>query len=76
MELRHYNGPLRRVNNKTTNRHSYSMEKSIICSFIYLGNDELIHLLLKKGANINQKDNDGRTALHLATLNGNLPKSL
>jgi ankyrin repeat domain-containing protein 50 len=36
----------------------------------YRGNEAMVHLLLKNGANINAQTNNGDTALHLATIKG------
>lgn len=38
----------------------------MLCAYLYIDNDQLIQLLLKKGANPNSQDKDGNTALHRA----------
>jgi len=38
----------------------------MLCTYLYIDNDQLIQLLLKKGANPNSQDKDGNTALHRA----------
>lgn len=39
---------------------------------LFLGSEEIAHLLIKNGANSSLKDDFGKTALHLAAENGNL----
>jgi ankyrin repeat protein len=41
-----------------------------LCSAAYLGDLDEIHSIIKKGVNVNGKDYDGRTALHVASANG------
>lgn len=39
--------------------------------FFNLGNDKLVDLLTEKGVELNAKDVDGNTPLHLAAMSGN-----
>lgn len=39
---------------------------------VFLGREKVVELLLKSEGNVNQKDQQGKTALHLAAEHGNL----
>lgn len=41
----------------------------VFTSFISIGHDKIVHLLLRKGADVFHQDNDGNTALHKAAEN-------
>jgi len=63
--------PDRKISTAFSNRSHFSYESTmpLLCAAVKSGNETMVKTLLKYGANVNESDEKGNTALHLATSN-------
>jgi ankyrin repeat protein len=47
------------ISNGADVTHVYALDMTPLLSVVFSGNDEIVEMLLIKGANVNEKDSDG-----------------